>query len=95
MFEFFIDLYYAIVEGSWTSHTSASVLTSAKSTFDSLPLWNMFNNSVDVASSIDVSGVHSLISVILSSICCISLFLFICYALKRLFSVFLGKQFVI
>ena len=91
MFNFFIDLYLSIVNGSWSSNTLSSVFASAKTTFDSLPLWNMFNNSVNVSSSVDLSGLHSLIAIVVSSVCCVGCFALIIFAIRKLFSAFLGR----
>lgn len=89
MFNFFINLYMSLATGVWDDYTGV-VFSDAQKTLNSLPIWNMFNNSVNVNASIDLTGISSIVAIVLGVISCVFFYLLIAKAVKALCSVFTG-----
>lgn len=90
MFNFFCNLFLSFFAGSWTNNTNEQIFSAAKTTIDSLPIWNMFNHSVNVVSSVNLNGVSSIIAIVLGFITCVALYMLVVKAIKAMCGVFVG-----
>lgn len=98
MFNFFCNLAYAIYNGSWVTQGNYQYISHFIAYMKVVPIFGLFNNSTEAFYNTstplgaEFTGTPDLcytICVILSTICCISVFFIIVRSIRKIFSCFL------
>lgn len=98
MFVFFCNLFLALFNGSWNNFTYAQIMQSGK---NSCVVWlnflgNLFNESGNNSISFEQWSnfsefVSYPVAIVLSLICCVSVFFIVVKSIKKLFTCFLDR----
>lgn len=100
MFNFFCNLALSIYLGSWASISNQFIWDNFVGYMKVIPIFGLFNNSTEAfynttyissSSSNYIPPLVFVISVILSLICCVSVFFIIVKSIKKLFTCFLDR----
>lgn len=98
MFNLFCNLYLSIYLGSWVSISNQYIWDFFVGYMKVIPIFGLFNNSTEafynttyISSAVSnyIPPLVFVISVILSLICCISVFFIIVRSIRKIFSCFL------